>query len=50
MSEADLLVLILGSPIAAILGGLAGRWAQRRMWKLDKPYAERVAALKARKG
>ena len=46
MSEVDLLLLIIGSPIAAILGGLAGRWAQRKMWKLDKPYDERVRRLK----
>ena len=49
MSEADLLLLLVGSPIAAILGGLAGRWAQRKMWNLDRPYAERVEALKAKR-
>ena len=50
MSETDLLVLIIGSPVAAILGGLAGRWTQRKIWKLDRSYVERGEGLKAMKG
>jgi len=49
MTANDALLLLLGSPIAVILGGLAGRWAQRKMWKLDRPYAERVEAAKAKR-
>lgn len=49
MTTNDALLLILGSPIAVILGGLAGRWAQRKIWKLDRPYAERVEALKGKR-
>jgi hypothetical protein len=46
VSDTDLLLLLVGSPIAAILGGIAGRHVQRWMWKLDQPYEERVRALK----
>lgn len=45
MDTIDLVLLIIGIPCAAILSGMAGRYCQRRYWKLDRPYGERVAAM-----
>ena len=32
-----LILVVLG----AIIGGMFGRWVQRKIWLLDRPYAER---------
>jgi len=42
----DFLILLFGIPVGAVLGGLAGRWAQRKLWHLDLPYDARVRLLR----
>lgn len=49
MSGAELLFTLIALPFAGIAGGMLGRYVQRKMWLLDRPYAERVADLKMRK-
>ncbi len=49
MTASDLLQLIVGAPVAILIGAYFGRKIQRYLWKLDKPYDERVQDFKLRK-
>ena len=42
----DMITLVFGIPLAAIIAATLGRWAQRKMWSLDLPYNERVKLLR----
>lgn len=42
----DIGLIVLGCIASGIAGGWLGRKAQRKYWLLDRPYAERVAALR----
>lgn len=46
MTQLEMLILIICLPFAIGLGALVGRWAMRRMWLLDRPYEERLQAVK----
>ncbi len=45
MTNTELLLLVLGSPIAFVIFIYLGRKYQRYAWMLDKPYADRVVAF-----
>lgn len=42
----DMLYVLFGTPIVFVAACWLGRKFQRSHWLLDRPYAERVEALK----
>lgn len=38
----DTIILMLGIPLAFIIGAIAGRYAQWKYWMMDKPYEDRL--------
>lgn len=49
MSALEWLMVIVLSIPAGIAGGWLGRQWQRHQWLLDRPYSERVEALKPKR-
>jgi hypothetical protein len=41
-----MITFILVSPFAFAVGAWLGRWAQKKVWRYDLPYEQRVKLLR----